>query len=67
MGAVPFLTMAGMTDDPLAKCFFYACSPWTGFADQRQCPLSLAGLAGLGMAYLACEPSTRPKRKRARA
>ena len=31
MGAVPFLTMAGMTDDPLAKCFFYACSPWTGF------------------------------------
>jgi len=31
MGAIPFLTMAGMTDDPLAKCFFYAWSPWTGF------------------------------------
>jgi hypothetical protein len=31
MGAVPFLTLAGMTDDPLAKTIFYACSPWTGF------------------------------------
>jgi hypothetical protein len=31
MGAVPFLTMAGMTDEPLAKAFFYACSPWAGF------------------------------------
>jgi hypothetical protein len=31
MGAVPFLTLAGMTDDPVAKALFYACSPWTGF------------------------------------
>ncbi len=31
LGALPFLALAGMTDEPLAKCFFYACSPWTGF------------------------------------
>jgi hypothetical protein len=56
MGAVPFLTLAGMTDDPLAKCFFYACSPWTGMTriNDNVHYLSQVWL-GWWMAYLACE------------
>ncbi len=56
MGAVPFLTLAGMTDDPLAKCFFYACSPWTGFTriNDNVHYLSQVWL-GWWMAYLACD------------
>ncbi len=56
MGAVPFLTLAGMTDDPLAKCFFYACSPWTGFSriNDNLHYLSQVWL-GWWMAYLACD------------
>ena len=56
MGAVPFLTMAGMTADPLAKCFFYACSPWTGVSriNDNLHYLSQVWL-GWWMAYLACD------------
>jgi hypothetical protein len=56
MGAVPFLTLAGMTDDPWAKCFFYACSPWTGMSriNDNVHYLSQVWL-GWWMAYLACE------------
>jgi hypothetical protein len=56
MGAVPFLTLAGMTDDPLAKCFFYACSPWTGMTriNDNVHYLSQVWL-GWWMAYLACD------------
>jgi hypothetical protein len=56
MGAVPFLTLAGMTDDPFAKCFFYACSPWTGMSriNDNVHYLSQVWL-GWWMAYLACE------------
>jgi hypothetical protein len=56
MGAVPFLTLAGMTDDPWAKCFFYACSPWTGMTriNDNVHYLSQVWL-GWWMAYLACE------------
>ena len=56
MGAVPFLTLAGMTDDPLAKCFFYACSPWTGFSriNDNAHYLSQVWL-GWWLAYLACD------------
>ncbi len=56
MGAVPYLTLAGMTDDPLAKCFFYACSPWTGMTriNDNVHYLSQVWL-GWWMAYLACE------------
>ena len=56
MGAVPFLTLAGMTDDPLAKCFFYACSPWTGVTriNDNVHYLSQVWL-GWWMAYLACD------------
>jgi hypothetical protein len=56
MGAVPFLTLAGMTDDPLAKCLFYACSPWTGFTriNDNVHYLSQVWL-GWWMAYLACD------------
>ena len=56
MGAVPFLTLAGMTDDPLAKCFFYACSPWTGVSriNDNLHYLSQVWL-GWWMAYLACD------------
>jgi hypothetical protein len=56
MGAVPFLTLAGMTDDPLAKCFFFACSPWTGMSriNDNAHYLSQVWL-GWWMAYLACE------------
>jgi hypothetical protein len=56
MGAVPFLTLAGMTDDPLAKCFFYACSPWTGISriNDNLHYLSQVWL-GWWMAYLACD------------
>ncbi len=56
MAAVPFLTLAGMTDDPLAKCFFYACSPWTGFTriNDNVHYLSQVWL-GWWMAYLATD------------
>jgi hypothetical protein len=56
MGAVPFLTLAGMTDNPLAKCFFYACSPWTGISriNDNVHYLSQVWL-GWWMAYLACD------------
>jgi hypothetical protein len=56
MGAVPFLTLAGMTDDPLAKCFFYACSPWTGISRMND-NLHYVSQVWLGwwMAYLACD------------
>ena len=56
MGAVPFLTLAGMTDDPLAKCFFYACSPWTGISRIND-NLHYASQVWLGwwLAYLACD------------
>jgi len=56
MGALPFLTLAGMTDDPLAKCFLYACSPWTGVTriNDNVHYLSQVWL-GWWMAYLACD------------
>ncbi len=56
MGAVPFLTLAGMTDDPLAKCVFYACSPWTGITriNDNVHYLSQVWL-GWWMAYLATD------------
>ncbi len=56
IGAVPFLTLAGMTDDPLAKCFFYACSPWTGITriNDNVHYLSQVWL-GWWMAYLGCD------------
>jgi hypothetical protein len=56
MGAIPFLTMAGMTDDPLAKCLFYACSPWTGFTRIND-NVHYASQVWLGwwMAFLATE------------
>ena len=56
MGAVPFLTLAGMTDDPLAKCFFYACSPWAGMTRIND-NVHYASQVWLGwwMAYLACD------------
>jgi len=56
MGAIPFLTLAGMTDDPWAKCFFYACSPWTGVSriNDNVHYLSQVWL-GWWMAFLACE------------
>ena len=56
MGAVPFLTLAGMTDDPLAKCFFYACSPWTGISriNDNVHYLSQVWL-GWWLAYFACD------------
>ncbi len=56
MGAVPFLTLAGMTDDPLAKCVFYACSPWTGFTriNDNVHYISQVWL-GWWMAYLATD------------
>jgi hypothetical protein len=56
MGAVPFLTLAGMTDDPWAKLFFYACSPWTGVSriNDNAHYLSQVWL-GWWMAFLACE------------
>jgi hypothetical protein len=59
MGAVPFLTLAGMTDDPLAKCFFYACSPWTGMTriNDNVHYLSQVWL-GWWTAYLACQSVT---------
>jgi hypothetical protein len=56
MGAVPFLTLAGMTDDPFAKCFFYACSPWTGMTRINDSVHYLSQVwLGWWMAYLACE------------
>lgn len=56
MGAVPFLTLAGMTDDPLAKCLFYACSPWTGISriNDNLHYLSEVWL-GWWMAWLSCD------------
>ena len=56
MGAVPFLTLAGMTDDPLAKCFFYACSPWTGISRIND-NYHYASQVWFGwwLAYLACD------------
>jgi hypothetical protein len=56
MGAVPFLVLAGMTDDPLAKCLFYACSPWSGISriNDNVHYLSQVWL-GWWMAYLACD------------
>ena len=67
MGAVPFLTLAGMTDDPLAKCFFYACSPWTGISriNDNLHYLSQVWLAG-GWPTWPAMPSTRPKKEKAR-
>jgi len=56
MGAIPFLTLAGMTDDPLAKCFFYACSPWTGISRVNDNVHYLSQVwLGWWMAYLACD------------
>jgi len=56
VGAVPFLTLAGMTDDPLAKCFFYACSPWSGISRIND-NVHYASQVWLGwwLAYLACD------------
>ena len=56
MGAIPFLTLAGMTDDPWAKCFFYACSPWTGISriNDNVHYLSQVWL-GWWTAWLACQ------------
>ena len=56
IGALPWITAAQMTDDPWAKCFFYACSPWTGFSriNDDKHYLSQVWL-GWWMAYLACE------------
>ncbi len=56
IGALPFITAAQMTDDPLAKAVLYAVSPWTGFSrinDDRHY-LSQVWL-GWWMAYFACD------------
>ena len=60
MGAVPFITLADMTDDPLAKCFFFACSPWTGMSriNDNVHYLSQVWL-GWWLAYLACDSVNR--------
>ena len=65
MGAVPFLTLAGMTDDPLAKCFFYACSPWTGISriNDNLHYLSQVWL-GWWMAYLACDAVNKTEKEK---
>lgn len=60
MGAVPFITLADMTDDPFAKAFFFACSPWTGMAriNDNLHYLSQVWL-GWWLAYLACDSVNR--------
>jgi hypothetical protein len=65
MGAVPFLTAADMTDDPLAKCFFYACSPWAGVTriNDNVHYLSQVWL-GWWMAYLACDAVNKTEKER---
>jgi hypothetical protein len=65
MGAVPFLTLAGMIDDPLAKCFCYACSPWTGMTriNDNVHYLSQVWL-GWWMAYLACDAVNQTEKQR---
>jgi hypothetical protein len=60
MGAVPFITLAQMTDDPFAKCFFYACSPWTGMARINDNLHYLSQVwVGWWLAYLACDSVNR--------
>ncbi len=65
MGAVPFLTLAGMTDDPLAKCFFYACSPWTGISRIND-NYHYASQVWLGwwLAYLACDAVNKTEKEK---
>lgn len=65
MGAVPFITLADMTDDPLAKCFFFACSPWTGMAriNDNLHYLSQVWL-GWWLAYLACDNVNRTDKQK---
>jgi hypothetical protein len=60
MGAVPFITLAEMTDDPLEKCFFFACSPWAGMSriNDNVHYLSQVWL-GWWLAYLACDSVNR--------
>jgi hypothetical protein len=66
MGAVPFLTLADMTDEPLAKCFFYACSPWTGISriNDNAHYLSQVWL-GWWLAYLACDAVDKTEQQQA--
>ena len=66
MGAVPFLTLADMTDEPLAKCFFYACSPWTGISriNDNAHYLSQVWL-GWWLAYLACDAVNKTEKQQA--
>ena len=56
MGAIPFLTLADMADNPLSKFFYFACSPWAGVTriNDNVHYLSQVWL-GWWMAYLACD------------
>ncbi len=56
MGAIPFLTLADMADNPLSKFFCFACSPWAGVTriNDNVHYLSQVWL-GWWMAYLACD------------
>lgn len=55
IGAVPFITAAGMTENPWLKGCLYACSTFPGWSriNDRYHYLSQVGL-GWWMAYLAC-------------
>ncbi|HYW78759.1 MAG TPA: phosphatase PAP2 family protein, partial [Thermoguttaceae bacterium] len=55
IGAVPFLTAAGMTDNPWLKGGLYVCSTFTGWSriNDHYHYLSQVGL-GWWMAYLSC-------------
>ncbi|HUG71134.1 MAG TPA: phosphatase PAP2 family protein [Pirellulaceae bacterium] len=55
MGAIPFITAAKMTDDPLGKAGLYFCSTWTGWSriNDNQHYTSQV-LLGWMMAYMAC-------------
>lgn len=55
MGAVPFITAAKMSEDPLAKAGFYAASTLTAFSrinDDDHYPSQ--AILGWSLAYLAC-------------
>ena len=63
--SVPFLTLAGMIDDPWAKCFFYACSPWTGLSriNDNVHYLSQVWL-GWWLGYLACDAVNKTEKEK---
>lgn len=55
MGAVPFITAAKMTEDPLAKAGFYAASTLTGLSRLNDDDhYASQVLLGWSVAYLAC-------------